>query len=101
MEVACSGPIVSRFGTAIPAQVSVPTIVCVCVCMCVCVCARARALMHACPQSCPTLCDPMDCNPLAPLSMEFPRQEYWNGLPLPPPGDFPNPEVSTLSPVSP
>ena len=24
------------------------------------------------------------------LSMEFPRQEYWSGLPLPPPGDLPN-----------
>ena len=35
-----------------------------------------------------TLCNPMD--PLwtcqAPLSMEFSRQEYWNGLPRPPPG---------------
>ena len=30
----------------------------VCVCVCVCVCARAR--MRA--QSCPTLCDPMDCS---------------------------------------
>ena len=26
----------------------------------------------------------------APLSMEFPRQEYWSGLPFPPPGDLPN-----------
>ena len=25
----------------------------------------------------------------APLSMRFPRQEYWSGLPLPPPGVFP------------
>ena len=25
----------------------------------------------------------------APLSMEFSRQEYWNGLPCPPPGDLP------------
>ena len=24
----------------------------------------------------------------APLSMEFSRQEYWNGLPCPPPGDL-------------
>ena len=91
----CSGPIVSRFGAAILAQVSVPAIVCVCVCVCVCVRTRARA------QSCPILCDPMDCNPSGPLSMEFPRQEYWSGLPFPPPGDLPNPEVSTLSPVFP
>ena len=26
----------------------------------------------------------------APLSMGFPRQEYWNGLPLPSPRDLPN-----------
>ena len=25
------------------------------------------------------------------LSMEFSRQEYWNGSPFPPPGDLPNP----------
>ena len=31
-----------------------------CVCVCVCVCARARACLVA--QSCPTLCDPMDCS---------------------------------------
>ena len=29
----------------------------------------------------------------APLSMRFPRQEYWNGLPFPPAGDFPNPRI--------
>jgi len=23
--------------------------------------------------------------------MGFPRQEYWSGLPFPPPGDLPNP----------
>ena len=26
----------------------------------------------------------------APLSMEFPRQEYWSGLPFPSPGEFPD-----------
>ena len=26
-----------------------------------------------------------------PLSMEFPKQEYWSGFPFPPPGDLPNP----------
>ena len=25
--------------------------------------------------------------------MRFPRQEYWNGLPFPPAGDFPNPRI--------
>ena len=29
----------------------------------------------------------------APLSMEFSRQEYWIGLPCPPPGNFPDPGI--------
>ena len=35
----------------------------------------------------------------APLSMGFPRQEYWSELPFPPPGDLPNPGVEPASPV--
>ena len=37
----------------------------------------------------------------APLSVGFPRQEYWSGLPFPSPGDFPDPEMEAASPVSP
>ena len=37
----------------------------------------------------------------APVSMGFSRQEYWNGLPFPPPGDLPNPGIEPESPVSP
>ena len=37
----------------------------------------------------------------APLSMESSRQEYWSGLPCPPPGDLPNWGIETLSPASP
>ena len=37
----------------------------------------------------------------APLSMEFPRQEYWSGLPFPTPGHLPNPEIEPASSVSP
>ena len=33
----------------------------------------------------------------APLSMGFPRQEYWGGLPLPPPGDLPDPGIEPKS----
>ena len=29
----------------------------------------------------------------APLSMGFSKQEYWSGLPFPPPGDPPNPGI--------
>ena len=37
----------------------------------------------------------------APLSMGFPRQEYWSGLPFPPPGDLPDPGTEHTSSVSP
>ena len=33
----------------------------------------------------------------APLSLEFPRQKYWNGLPFPPPGDLPDPGIKPKS----
>ena len=33
------------------------------------------------------------------LSMEFFRQEYWSGLPFPPPGDLPNSEMEPGSPA--
>ena len=36
-----------------------------------------------------------------PLSTKFFRQEYWSGLPCPPPGGFPNPGIKPVSPVSP
>ena len=37
----------------------------------------------------------------APSSMGFFRQEYWSGLPCPPPGDCPNPGIESMSLVSP
>ena len=37
----------------------------------------------------------------APLSLQLPRQEYWSGLPFPPPGDLPDPRIEPLSPTSP
>ena len=33
--------------------------------------------------------------------MGFPRQEYWNGLLFPPPGDLPDPGIEPTSSVSP
>ena len=86
-------------------------------------------------QSCPTLCDPMNCStPGLPdhhqlleftqthvhqvgdaishiqlfattwtvahqalLSLGFSRQDYWSGLPCPPPGDLPNPGMKPTS----
>ena len=38
---------------------------------------------------------------LAPLSMEFSRQEYWSGLPFPVPGDLLDPGIESASLVSP
>ena len=35
----------------------------------------------------------------APLSIGFSRQEYWSGLPLPSPGDLPNPGTEPGSPA--
>ena len=33
----------------------------------------------------------------APLSMGFSRQEYWSGLPCPPPGNLSNPDIEPKS----
>ena len=44
-----------------------------------------------------TLC-PVTCQ--TPLSMGFSRQEYWSGLPCPPPGDLPHPGIELGSPAS-
>ena len=45
-------------------------------------------------ESCPTLWTPQDCSP---LSMGFPRREYWSGLPFPSPGDLPDPGLEPTS----
>ena len=44
-------------------------------------------------QLCLTLCHPMDCACQAPLSIKFSRQEHWSRLPLPSPGNLPNPGI--------
>ena len=35
----------------------------------------------------------------APVSIGFPRQEYWSGLPFPSPADIPDPEIKPVSPA--
>ena len=52
-------------------------------------------------QLCLILCDPRTAAHQAPLSMRFSRQEYWSGLPFPPPGELPNPGIEATSTVSP
>ena len=44
-------------------------------------------------QSCPTLCDPMDCEHQAPLSVGILKQDYWSGLPFPSPEDCPDSRI--------
>ena len=52
-------------------------------------------------QLCLTLCKTLwivSCQ--APLCMGFSGQEYWSGLPCPPPGDLPDPGIEPVSPVA-
>ena len=61
--------------------------------------------MHVCVQS-HFICVQLFATPWtvayqAPLSMGFSRQEYWNGLPCPPPGDLPKPGTEPMSLTSP
>ena len=67
-----------------------------CVCVHVCVCVHARAQSFSCAQLFAT---PWTVAHQAPLSMGFSRQEYWSGLPFPPPGDLPHPGIEPASPV--
>ena len=47
---------------------------------------------------CQTLAPPWTITCRAPLSMGFPRQEYWSGSPFPSPRDLPNPGIEPGSP---
>ena len=50
--------------------------------------------------SCVLLCKtPWTVAHQASLSMGFSTQEYWSGLPCPPPGDLPNPGIEPVSPA--
>ena len=59
-----------------------------------CMCAKSL-------QSCRTLVSLWTVSCQVPLSMGFSRQEYWSGLPCPPPGDLPNPEMEPTDVTSP
>ena len=54
-----------------------------------CVCARLVRLFMT----------PFTIARQAPLSMEFPRQQDWSGLPLPSPGDLPSPGMERTPPA--
>ena len=60
-----------------------------CVCVCACVLSLfSRVRLFAAPWT-------VACQ--APLSMGFSRQEFWSGLPCPPPGDLPVPGIDPVS----
>ena len=61
-----------------------------------CMCMHAKSL-----PSCPTLCDPMDCTLPGSSDLGFSRQEYWSGLPCPPPGDLTSPGMKPTFLMSP
>ena len=52
-------------------------------------------------QSCPTLCDPMDCSPPGSSVHGILQQEYWSGVPFPSPGGLPDPGIKPTSLMSP
>ena len=62
------------------------TVLCICVCVLSCVQLFETPWTVACQ---------------APLTMGFPRQEYWSWLPFPSPVDLPNPKIEPVSLVSP
>ena len=89
-----------------------------CVCTCVCLCGhvyamRVRMRIHGyvcvCIYTLHATCllsrfshvrlfaTPWTVARQAPLSMGFFRQEYWSGLPCPPPGDLPHPGIEPVS----
>ena len=49
--------------------------------------------MHVCSVMSNSLTPYGMSRPGSSLSMGFPRQEYWSGLPFPPPGDLPDPRI--------
>ena len=69
--------------------------------LCVFVCVCEHTCTGACTQSCLTLLTPWTVAHQAPLLMEFSRQEYWSGVPLPPLGDLPDAGIEPAPLASP
>ena len=66
---------------------------------------KPRNMKHACVLSCFSrvwlFATPWAIARQTPLSMGFSRQEYWSGLPCPPPGDLLDPGIKPTSLLSP
>ena len=50
-------------------------------------------------QSCPTLCDPVDCSPPGSSVHGILQQEFWSRLPFPSPRDLPDPGIEPRCPA--
>ena len=73
-------------------QYSRGIIACACLSVHTCMCAKLL-------QSCPTLCNPMNCDPSRSFAHGFSRQEYWSGLSCPYPGNLPDLGIEAVSPA--
>ena len=71
-----------------------------CVCVCVCVCVSIKSFLSIWKESESVSCSVMSLS-LQPhgLSTGFSGLKYWSGLPLPSPGDLPNPGIKLRSPA--
>ena len=83
---------------------SSPIFIYICVCVCVCVCVYLNKHTHVCERACSVVSNSVKLWTVAcqaPLSMEFPKQEYWSALPFPSPGIFPTQGFEPVSLESP
>ena len=62
-------------------------------------CMKVKSESEVAP-SCQLLATPWTVAYQAPLSVGFSRQEYWSGVPFPPPGDLPKPGIEPTSVIS-
>ena len=81
-------------GNFYPPDESWLQLMCVCVCVCVCVCIQFLSHVRL-------FVTPWTVAHQAPLSLAFSRQEYWNGLPCPPPGDLTDLGITFMPLLSP
>ena len=76
---------------------------CVCACACICVftwqCLGNGSLLSNHKAVSNSFVIPWAVAHQTPLSMGFPRHEYWSGLPFPSPGDLPDPGMEPWSPA--
>ena len=62
-----------------------------------CMCCLSSSIKAVSPSVLSDSATPQTVACQAPLSMEFSRQEFWSGLPYPPPEDLPNPGIEPWS----